>query len=162
LPAAPAGGARSHTITAEAAAGLGLPDCVVGAVYNFEAVPTDVKLAASGRYITSLLPGGPESPLLGARGSVVSVNPANGNATKLATGLLGATSVALGPDGKIYVSELFGGKISLISKGKVTTYVQIGSPLGLTYFKGTLYAGTAAPTDENGTPTGTGTLVAIK
>jgi hypothetical protein len=38
----------------------------------------------------------------------------------------------------------------------------VGSPLGLTYFKGTLYAGTAAPTDENGNPTGTGTLVAIR
>jgi hypothetical protein len=150
------------TITADAAAAFGLPDCVVGAVYNFEAVPTDVKLAPNGRYITSLLPGGPESPALGARGSVVSVNPANGNATRLATGLLGATSVELGPDGKMWVSELFAGKISLIRNGKVSTYVEIGSPLGLTYFKGTLYAGTAAPTDENGNPTGTGTIVAIR
>jgi hypothetical protein len=150
------------TITADAAAAFGLPDCVVGVVYNFEAVPTDVHLASNGRYITSLLPGGPESPALGARGSVVSVNPANGNATRLATGLLGATSVALGPNGKIFVSELFGGKISLVDKGKVSTYVNIDAPLGLTYFKGTLYAGTAAPTDENGNPTGTGTIVAIK
>lgn len=150
------------TITADAAAAFGLPDCVVGVVYNFEAVPTDVHLASNGRYIASLLPGGPESPALGARGSVVSVNPANGNATRLATGLLGATSVALGPNGKIFVSELFGGKISLVDKGKVSTYVNIDSPLGLTYFKGTLYAGTAAPTDENGNPTGTGTIVAIK
>ena len=99
---------------------------------------------------------------LGARGSVVSVNPANGNASKLATGLLGATSVALGPNGKIFVSELFGGKISLIDKGKVSTYVTIDSPLGLTFFRGALYAGTAAPTDENGNPTGTGTIVRIK
>jgi hypothetical protein len=150
------------TITADAAAAFGLPDCVVGVVYNFEAVPTDVHLASNGRYITSLLPGGPESPALGARGSVVSVNPANGNATRLATGLLGATSVALGPNGKIFVSELFGGKISLVDKGKVSTYVNIDAPLGLTYFKGTLYAGTAAPTDENGNPTGTGMIVAIK
>jgi hypothetical protein len=150
------------TITADAAAAFGLPDCVVGAVYNFEAVPTDVKLAPNGRYITSLLPGGPESPALGARGSVVSVNPANGNATRLATGLLGATSVALGPNGKLFVSELFAGKISLIDKGKVSTYVNIDSPLGLTFFKGALYAGTAAPTDENGNPTGTGSIVRIK
>jgi hypothetical protein len=153
---------QPSTITADAAAGLGLPACVVGAVYNFEAVPTDVALADNGRYITSLLPGGPEDPSLGARGSVVSVNPANGNATRLATGLLGATSVALGPNGKIFASELFGGKISLIDKGKVSTYVNLDSPLGLTFFKGALYAGTAAPTDENGNPTGTGTLVRIK
>src|SRR3954451_9392434 len=34
------------TIPAETAASLGLPDCVVGAVYNFEPVPTDVEVAA--------------------------------------------------------------------------------------------------------------------
>ena len=149
-------------ITAEGAAALGLPDCVVGAVYNFEAVPTDVEVAADGRLIVSLLPGGPEDPSLGARGSVVSVNPRNGNATRLATGLAGATNVALGPDGKIFFSELFGGRIGVISKGKVSTYVQIDSPLGLTYFKGKLYAGTAGPSDAEGNPTGPGSIVAIR
>ncbi len=153
---------QPYTVTADAAAGLGLPDCVVGVVYNFEAVPTDVELAANGRYIVSLLPGGPEDPGLGARGSVVSVNPANGNATKLATGLLGGTNVALAPDGRIFFSELFAGKIGVIDHGKARTYVELGSPLGLTYFKGALYAGTLAPTDEQGNPTGTGSLVRIK
>jgi hypothetical protein len=150
------------TITADAAAALGLPDCVVGAVYNFEAVPTDVAVAADGKLITSLLPGGPEDPSLGPRGSVVSVNPRNGNATRLATGLLGATSVALGPDGKIFFSELFGGKIGVIDRGVVRPYVQLASPLGLTYFKGALYAGTFGPTDDQGNPTGPGTIVRIK
>jgi hypothetical protein len=149
-------------ITAEAAAGLGLPDCVVGATYNFEAVPTDVEIAADGRLIVSLLPGGPEDPSLGARGSVVSVNPRNGNATRLATGLLGGTNVALGPDGKIFFSELFGGKIGVIDHGKVRTYVQLAGPLGLTYFRGALYAGTFGPTDEQGNPTGPGTIVRIR
>ena len=153
---------QPSTITAEAAAGLGLPDCVVGAVYNFEAVPTDVEVAADGKFIVSLLPGGPEDPSLGARGSVVSVNPRNGNATRLATGLLGATNVALGPDGKIFFSELFGGKIGVIDRGKARTYVELGSPLGLTYFKGALYAGTFGPTDDQGNPTGPGTIVRIK
>jgi len=153
---------QPSTITAEAAAGLGLPDCVVGAVYNFEAVPTDVEVAPNGRLIVSLLPGGPEDPSLGARGSVVSVNPRSGNATKLATGLLGGTNVALGPNGKIFYSELFAGKIGVIEHGKARTYVELGSPLGLTYFKGALYAGTLAPTDDQGNPTGTGSLVRIK
>ena len=153
---------QPSTITAEAAAGLGLPDCVVGAVYNFEAVPTDVEVAADGKFIVSLLPGGPQDPSLGARGSVVSVNPRNGNATRLATGLLGGTNVALGPDGKIFFSELFGGKIGVIDRGKARTYVELGSPLGLTYFKGALYAGTFGPTDDQGNPTGPGTIVRIK
>jgi hypothetical protein len=147
---------QPSVITAEAAAGLGLPDCVVGAIYNFEAVPTDVEIAANGRLIVSLLPGGPEDPSLGARGSVVSVNPSNGNATTLATGLLGATNVALGPDGKIFFSELFAGKIGVIDHGTARTYVELGSPLGLTYFKGALYAGTLGPT-----PTDAGSLVRI-
>jgi hypothetical protein len=152
---------QPSVITAEAAAGLGLPDCVVGATYNFEAVPTDVEVAADGKLIVSLLPGGPEDPSLGARGSVVSVNPRNGNATRLATGLLGCTNVALGPDGKIFFSELFGGKIGVIDRGTVRTYVELGSPLGLTYFKGALYAGTFGPTDNEGNPTGPGTVVRI-
>ena len=149
-------------ITAQAAAGLGLPDCVVGATYNFEAVPTDVEVAADGKLIVSLLPGGPEDPSLGARGSVVSVNPRNGNATRLATGLLGGTNVALGPDGKIFFSELFAGKIGVIDRGVVRTYVQLAAPLGLTYFNGALYAGTFGPTDDQGNPTGPGTVVRIK
>ena len=153
---------QPYTITADAAGALGLPDCVVGAVYNFEAVPTDVEVAPNGRLIVSLLPGGPEDPVLGARGSVVSVNPHNGYATKLATGLLGATNVALGPNGKIFYSELFAGKIGVIEHGKARTYVELGSPLGLTYFKGALYAGTLAPIDDQGNPTGTGSLVRIK
>jgi hypothetical protein len=150
------------TISASGAAALGLPDCVVGAVYNFEAVPTDVELAANGRLIVSLLPGGPEDPSLGARGSVVSVNPRNGNATRLATGLAGATNVALGDHGRIFVSELFGGQISVIDKGRLRPYVQIDSPIGLTFLRGTLYAGTLGPSDDEGNPTGPGTLVAIR
>ncbi len=153
---------QPSVITAAAAAGLGLPDCVVGATYNFESVPTDVEVAADGKLIVSLLPGGPEDPSLGARGSVVSVNPRNGNATRLATGLLGGTNVALGPDGKIFFSELFGGKIGVIDRGQARTYVELGGPLGLTYFKGALYAGTAGPTDDQGNPTGPGTVVRIK
>ena len=110
----------------------------------------------------SLLPGGPEDPSLGARGSVVSVNPRNGNATKLATGLLGGTNVALGPDGKIFFSELFAGRIGVINRGAVRMYAQVGSPGGLTYFKGALYAGTLGPTDDQGNPTGPGSIVRIR
>jgi hypothetical protein len=149
-------------ITAAGAAGLGLPDCVIGAVYNFEAVPTDVEVAGNGKLIVSLLPGGPEDPSLGARGSVVSVDPRTGWASRLGTGFAGATNLALGDHGRIYVSELFAGRISVIDHGRVRPYVQLAGPLGLTYSHGTLYAGTAGPTDEEGNPTGPGTLVAIR
>lgn len=150
------------TISASGAAALGLPDCVVGAVYNFEPVPTDVEVAANGRLVVSLLPGGPEDPSLGARGAVYSVNPRTGHATRLAGGFAGATNVALGSHGRIFVSELFAGRISVIDHGRVRPYVDLAGPLGLTYAHGTLYAGTSGPTDAEGNPTGPGTIVAIR
>jgi hypothetical protein len=153
---------QPFTITAAAAASLGLPDCVVGAVYNFEAVPTDVEVGPGGVLVVSLLPGGPEDPSIGARGKVVAVSQRTGHAFTLASGIAGATSVALGRHGRIYVSELFGGRVSVLEHGRLRPYVQLDSPLGLTYFRGALYAGTAAPTDEQGNPTGTGTIVRIK
>lgn len=153
---------QATTITAGAAAALGLPDCVVGAVYHFEPVPTDVEVGKDGRLIVSLLPGGPEDPSLGARGSVLSVSQRTGAARTVASGFLGATNVAIGDRGRIYVSELFGGKISVIERGRVRTYVRLDSPLGLVWSRGTLYAGTLAPTDAEGNPTGTGSIVAIR
>jgi hypothetical protein len=148
-------------ITAEAAAGLGLPDCVVGAVYNFDPVPTDVEVSRHG-LIVSLLPGGPEDPSLGARGSVYRVNPWSGRAHRIAGGFLGATNVAVAPHGRIFVAELFAGRVSVIDHGRVKPYVDLPSALSLTWGRGTLYAGTLAPTDEEGNPSGTGSLVAIR
>jgi hypothetical protein len=153
---------QASTITAAGAAALGLPDCVVGAVYHFEAVPTDVEVAGNGTLVVSLLPGGPEDPSLGARGSVVAVSPWNSRVQTLARGFLGATNVALGAHGRIYVSELFAGRISVIDHGRVSPYVEVASPVGLTWFRGTLYAGTLGPSDDEGNPTGPGTIVAIR
>jgi hypothetical protein len=150
------------TVTAEAAAGLGLPDCVVGAVYNFEPVPTDVEVDEDGELVVSLLPGGPEDPSLGPRGSVVKVNPRSGLARTIASGFLGATNVALDGHGRIFVAELFAGRVSVIEHGRVRPYVDLPAALSLVWARGTLYAGTIAPTDSEGNPTGTGSLVAIR
>jgi hypothetical protein len=153
---------QATTITVSGAAALGLPDCVVGAVYNFEPVPTDVELAPGGKLVVSLLPGGPEDPSLGARGAVVSVDLHSGRIRTLATGFAGATNVAVADRGRIFVSELFGGKISVIEHGRVRPYVSLASPIGLVYVNGTLFAGTLAPTDDEGNPTGNGSIVAIR
>ncbi len=56
-------------VTKESAAALELPDCVVGVTYAFEPVPTDVEVGKDGYLYVTTLPGGPESPALGARGS---------------------------------------------------------------------------------------------
>jgi DNA-binding beta-propeller fold protein YncE len=65
----------------------------------------------------TLLPGGPEDPSAGARGSVVKVHPWNGTVQTVATGFAGATDLAVSPRGDIYVSELFGGRISVVTRG---------------------------------------------
>jgi hypothetical protein len=149
------------TITAEAAAGLGLPDCVVGAVYNFEPVPTDVEVGRKGRLYTSLLPGGPEDASLGARGSVYAVDPYRGRADRVAGGFLGATNLALADDGRIFVAELFAGRVSVVEHGRVRPYVPLTSALSLVWNRDVLYAGTLGETDQDGNPTGPGSLVAI-
>lgn len=67
-----------YTITADAATGLQLPDCFVGATYGFEPVPTDIERGPDGRLYVTSLPGGPEGDQLGARGSVFVIGGAHG------------------------------------------------------------------------------------
>lgn len=128
------------TITAEAAAEAGFPECTVGLTYRFEPVPTDVEKGRDGKLLVTTLPGGPESPALGARGSVWSLNPRNGSLRQVATGFLGATNLAVGPKGDIYVSEIFGGKVSKVGPGGTPqTVVELPLPSGLESSDGKLY-----------------------
>jgi hypothetical protein len=112
---------------------------VVGAVYAAEPVPTDVEVTRSGRLVVSSLPGGPEDASLGARGRVVRIGSAG---TKvLAKGFLGATNVALGRHGTVYVAEVFGNRVSAIRRsGQVRTVAEVPSPAGVEFARGTLYA----------------------
>jgi hypothetical protein len=148
-------------ITADIAKGLGLADCVVGKTYNFESVPTDVEVGRNGWLYVTTLAGGPEDPSLGARSKVYRVNPRTGKATKIGSGLAGATNLALGKHGKIYVAELFAGRISVLKKGKPQTYVSLPGAVSVEATPRGLWAGTMAPTDNNGVPTGKGSIVRI-
>ncbi len=141
------------------AAGLGAPDCVVGVTYAFEPVPTDVEVDYQGNLIVSTLPGGPEDASLGARGSVYKVNAYTGKAWRLATGFLGATNVAVGPDG-FYVAELFGGKVTKVSwNGTKKTFAKVANAISLEVRGGWLYAGTLGDIDmETGQINGPGTV----
>lgn len=132
--------AQPAKITAEAASSLGLPNCVVGVTYKFEAVPTDVEVGENGFLYVTTLPGGPEDPSLGARGKVFRVNPWNGKVKEIAGGLLGPTNLAIS-GGRIYVAELFAGRISLIKHGSVTEYLPLPGALAIEAGRhGTLYA----------------------
>lgn len=151
--------AQPTKITASMAAALELPECVVGITYRFEAVPTDVELGKDGHLYVTTLPGGPESPVLGARGKVYRVNLRTGKTKVVAKGLLGATNLALGTSGKIYVAELFGGRISVVQRGKVKPYVTLPGVVAVetTKSRKTLWAATMGD-PENKVP---GTIVKI-
>jgi hypothetical protein len=127
-------------VTADAAGTLGLPECTIGSTYNFEPVPTDVELGPDGLLYVTLLPGGPEDPSLGARGSVYSVDPDSGAISFVASGFLGATGLAVAPDGTIYVAELFGNRISTVSGTGAEPFVDVPSPAAVEWAKGKLYA----------------------
>jgi len=111
-------------ITAEAAAEFGAPPCVVGARYLSEPVPTDVEIGPGGYLYVSSLPGFPEAP---GTGSVFRISP-SGQVQRLATGFSGAVDLAVTAKGTVYVAELFGGRISKVSGGQVSTLVEVPSP----------------------------------
>lgn len=113
LPAIP------YMITAGAAAGMGLDPCFVGKSFSFEAVPTDIEVGRDGTIYVTSLPGGPEGPELGARGSVFAISPLGSHQVRqVATGLLGPTGLAVSPDGTLYVAQMFGNTVSQVTLGK--------------------------------------------
>jgi hypothetical protein len=148
-------------ISQEFADANGIPDCA-GQRYRFEPVPTDVEVGRDGMLYVTTLPGGPEDPSAGARGSVYKVNPWNGDTTRVATGFAGATSVTQGGDGTLYVAELFGGKVTAVKNGHKSTAAELPGALAVEYGNGHLYAATMAPMDDQGNPTGTGSIVRLR
>lgn len=145
-------------ITASAASAFGLPDCVVGKTFAFEPVPTDVEVARNGSLVVSLLPGGPEDASLGARGSVLRIK--HGHVRTIARGFLGATNVAIGPKGRIYVAEMFGGQVSVIQGRHARAFVSLPVPASVEYARGKLYVSINAVPGDTGPPDGQ--IVTIK
>ena len=146
-------------ITPENASAQGIPkDCAVGRTYKYEAVPTDVEVGRDGYLYVTTLPGGPEDPSLGARGKVYRVNPHNGHIKLVATGFAGATNLATGKHGKIFVAELFGGQISVVKHGKAHKYLSLPGVVAVEIDRsGALWAATLGNED----PPAPGTLVKI-
>lgn len=130
------------TFTRAQAEALGAPDCVIGVTYAFEPVPTDVERGAHGSLWVSTLPGGPEDPSLGARGSVYQIS-STGVVRRIATGFLGATNLAVA-GGHIYVAELFNGQVTRIGRGGRSAAVKIDTPLSVEATSRHLYIGTLA------------------
>jgi len=144
--------AQPITVTAQQAHDLDMPDCMIGVTYDFEAVPTDVEVGPGGSIYVTTLPGGPEGPELGARGSLWKVNPSTHEVTQLATGFAGATNLAIGKHGNIYVAELFGGKVSTVNAAGVSTLAVLPGVVSVeTAPNGTVYAATMGSEEGPGT-----------
>jgi hypothetical protein len=127
--------------------GTGYPDCALGQPYVSEPVPTDIEIGPDGWLYVTLLPGGPEDPALGARGSVVKINPDTQEIVTVATGLAGATGLAVAPEtGAIVVTELTGGadnsgQVAVILPFSTTpvAYIPVTSPAAIEYQDGKVY-----------------------
>jgi sugar lactone lactonase YvrE len=127
-----------------------LPDCVVGAVFTGEFVPTDVEVGPDGHYYVTSLPGLPEAP---GAASVWRVHRSTGQLTMLADGLAYAVDLAVAADGTVYVAELFADRISAIRGGQVEVVAQAPLPGALEIGPdGALYAtiGTFFPVGDDG------------
>lgn len=147
---------RPYKITPAAAASNGLPGCVVGTTYDFEAVPTDVAVGPDGGlYITSL-PGGPEDPALGPRGAIFRVDPDNDEVELVADDIMTPTGLAVDEDGELYVASLFGQGVLRIDPGSgdQTVVLEAGFAADVDLRGGTLYATVNALPGPGGQPDG--------
>lgn len=121
---------------------LELPNCLVGNQYTPEPVPTDVKVGWWGTLYVSTLQGGAGEIL--PLSKVYGVNPYTGTTTEVAGGMYGATGLALGWDGRIFVAEMFGGQVSVIKRHSHTakTVFEAESPSDVDLKGSTIYATT--------------------
>lgn len=125
-------------VDAEGATAFGLPDCVVGSTFNFEPVPTDVEYAKDGLIYISSLAGGPEDGSIPI-GGVFTLDPWTGELTRIGGGFLGATDLAVSPGGDVFVTELFGNRVSKLNDGVPFPLLELNEPVAIEYSKGHLY-----------------------
>jgi hypothetical protein len=128
------------TLTTAQATALRAPDCA-GETYATEPVPTDVERGPNGSLLVTTLPGGPESPALGARGSVYRISK-HGAVSRVATGFLGATNLAV-YKGRVYVTEFFSGNITKFGRGGRFVRANVPGAVSIEASRGKLYIGTA-------------------
>lgn len=141
-------------ISPAVAEAMDVPACA-GLDYGFEAVPTDIEMGPDGKLYVALLPGGPEDPSLGARGSVYTVDPASGAIELYVAGLMSPTGIALDGDGNLYVASLFGEGIYQVDADdqSVSLFHPAAMAVAVEISGSTMYATTGA--------FGNGTLISV-
>lgn len=100
--------------------GMKVPDCMLGHKYYAQPVPTDIEVVGNWLYYT-VLPGMPGESL--SMGKVYRMNLKSHRTELIAKGLSAPTGVAVDHRGRVFVSELMGGGVSMLSHGKKTTVI---------------------------------------
>jgi len=148
LPAVPV------KITAELAAGAGIPACAVGLTYYGEPVPTDVQWRNGSLYVTTEGGGLGEMMPLGALYRIH-----HKKIHKIVGSLAAPVGLAINGRGDIFVSQLFGGEISKVRHGRhhARTFAKVNMPAALDW-AGRLYATTdvLVGADPSGPPSAPG------
>lgn len=140
-------------LTAARQKALGLPRCARDGVFRAEAVPTDVEVGPDGNLYVTSLPGGPEDPSMGANGRVYKVDPATGDVTKMAGGLLSPVGIAISPTGTAYVSLLFAGVVLKQPQGGTPSlFAQFDAPGDIDYANGKVYVTRTDLMNDGSTP----------
>ncbi|MHA7239516.1 ScyD/ScyE family protein [Arthrobacter sp. TMS1-12-1] len=129
--------------------GIVLPECVLGATFNSEPVPTDIEFGPDGLLYLTSLPGVPEDPTLG---SVRSLDPESGDVELVASGLTSPTGLAFDRRGNLFVAELFANRISVIAAGseEAVPFREVTLPADVEVDGRYLYATTNALPPEPG------------
>mgnify|MGYP000523655243 CR=1 FL=1 len=70
---------------------------------------------------------------------VFTVDPDTGATTQIGDGFAGATDLAVDKAGNVYVAELFGGQVSMLSGGAPVPVVALSEPVAIESHKGKLY-----------------------
>jgi hypothetical protein len=137
---------------------MGVPACAVGLTYYSEPVPTDVQRTRDGSlYVTTEGGGLGEQMPLGALYRIRGKHVA-----KVTGGLFAPVGVAVNRRGDVYVSQLFGGKISKVRSGshRARTFAKVNLPGALDWSRGHLYATTdvlvGVPMDPSAPPAAPG------
>ena len=130
---------QPFVVTAEAAAGVGLPDCTIGLTYNFEPVPTDVEVSNSGILYVTTLPGGPEDPSLGRAARCTRSTRRAVMSRWWPVGFLGATNLALGKRGSDLRRRAVRWAGVEDRRRSPADVIELPQPAGLEFANGKLY-----------------------
>jgi sugar lactone lactonase YvrE len=128
-----------------------LPKCVVGKTYRAEGVPTDVEMGPDGNLYVTSLPGVPGEGL--PTGRIYRIDPATGDVSRMAGGLVSPVGLAISPTGDAYVSMLFASTLLKVPfGGEPEPFAEVPFPGDVEFSDGFVYATETDLTNDGSTP----------